>query len=153
MNEQKDRDLFRSAMSIIFNTCFVVFKSKVMAFIIYHLENLISRFIGYSSFVFYFLITLYYIFIAILIIEYVCFIYRLVFAPLGGYFSYDCIKTFAEILAEEDILISVRNLYTSEPNYEIEFYPLLPRFNPIFDLYIYLCNYIITVLLYLWDGP
>ena len=110
-----------------------------MAFIIYHLENLISRFIGYSSFVFYFLIILYYAFIAILVIEYVCFIYPLVFAPLGGYYNYDSIKTlhtFAEILAEEDILISVRNLYTSEPNYGTELNPILPHLNPIFELYL-----------------
>jgi len=101
-----------------------------MAFIIYHLENGISRFFGYSSYVFNFFYLAYFTLVAFFTIEYVCQIYSLIFAPLCGNYRYDSIRTlhtFAEILEQEDILISVRNLYTSEPNHGIEFYPILPH--------------------------
>ena len=107
-----------------------------MAFIIYHLENGISRLLGYSQFyVFNFFYLAYYPLIAFFTIEYVDQIYQIIFAPMGGTYRYkgceyryDSIRAlhaFAEILEQEDILISVRNLYDSEPNYGIEFYPIL----------------------------
>ena len=121
--------MFRSAIFVFLITCLFIWKSKVMAFIIYHFENGIRRFFGYSSYVYYFFYLAYFTLVAIFTIEYVYQIYSLVFAPFGG-FRYDSIRTlhaFAEILEQEDILISVRNLYTSESNYEFESYLILPR--------------------------
>ena len=106
-----------------------------MAFIIYHLENGICRLLGYSSYVFNFFYLAYYPLIAFFTIEYVDQIYQLIFAPMGGTYRYDgcehrydsirALHAFAEILEQEDILISVRNLYNSEPNNGIEFCPIL----------------------------
>ena len=131
-NEQKDHDLFSSAFSASLTTVIFLAKSKIMAFIIYHFEKGIRRFLGYSFFVFCFFSLAFYIFVAFFIIEYVTQIYLLLFAPMDGkYDSITTLHTFAEILEQEDILISVRNLYNSEPNYGIEFYPILEA-NPFF---------------------
>ena len=96
-----------------------------MAFIIYHLENGISRLFGYSSYVFNFFYLAYFTLVAFFTFEYVYNIYSLTI-PFDS-INLRPIHAFAEILEQEDILISVRNLYTSEPNYGIEFYPILPR--------------------------
>ena len=96
-----------------------------MAFIIYHLENGISRLFGYSSYVFNFFYLAYFTLVAFFTFEYVYNIYSLTI-PFDS-INLRAIHAFAEILEQEDILISVRNLYTSEPNYGIEFYPILPR--------------------------
>ena len=127
--------MFRSAISVFFSTCRFLWKSKIMAFIIYHLENGICRLFGYSSYVFNFFYLAYYPLIAFFTIEYVDQIYQIIFAPLGGTYRYDgceyrydsirALHAYAEILEQEDILISVRNLYHSEPNNDFEFLPRL----------------------------
>ena len=102
-----------------------------MGFIIYHLARGTRRVLGYlnlsSLYVFYFGNIAFYIFLGFFVIEYLYQIYLLVFAPISGKSSsISALHAYAEILEQEEIIMSVKNLFDTETAHESEiFYPIL----------------------------